>query len=124
MLSVTQKMFFGPLTNDKNRRLNDMNVRETLAIAPLVALVFVIGLFPNIFLSRMTETTEAIVERYREARAAFQGHAPDADPELQPRRGGPLEIGYPEDPQKKAEPAAPERGAEAMNAPRPAGGAP
>ena len=124
MLSVTQKMFFGPLTNDKNRRLNDMNVRETLAIAPLVALVFVIGLFPNIFLSRMNETTEAIVERYRDARAAFQGHAPDADPELQPRRGGPLEIGYPEDPHPKAQPAAPEGGAEAMNAPRPAGGRP
>jgi len=124
MLGVTQKMFFGPLTNDKNRHLNDMNVRETLAVAPLIALVFVIGFFPNIFLSRMTETTDAIVDRYRTARAASNGQGPDAEPVLQPRRGGPLEIGYPEDPHPKAEPAAPEGGAEAMNAARPAGGAP
>jgi len=123
MLSVTQKMFFGPLTNEKNRRLNDVNVRETVALAPLIALIFVIGFFPNIFLSRMTETTDALLQRYREARAAFQHRAPDADPELAPRRGGPLEIGYPEDPAPKAVPAAPEGGAEAMNAPLPAGGA-
>ena len=38
MLSVTQKMFFGPLTNPKNKRLSDLTVRETLALAPLVAL--------------------------------------------------------------------------------------
>jgi len=123
MLSVTQKMFFGPLNNEKNRRLNDVNVRETVALAPLIALIFVIGLFPNIFLSRMTETTESLIQRYREARAAYQARPVDASPELAPRRGGPLEIGYPEDPTAKPT-AAPEGGAEAMNAPRPAGGAP
>jgi len=123
MLSVTQKIFFGPLTNEKNRRLNDVNVRETLALAPLIALIFVIGLFPNIFLSRMNETTESLIQRYRDARAAYQARPADADPELAPRRGGPLEIGYPEDPGEKAQPA-PAGGTEAMNAPRPAGGAP
>jgi NADH-quinone oxidoreductase subunit M len=124
MLSVTQKMFFGPLTNDKNRGLNDINVRETIALAPLVALVFVIGFFPNIFLSRMSDTTEAIIGHYRDSRVAYQARSPNADAELQPRRGGPLEIGYPEDPSKKAEPAQPvDQGAQAMNGARPAGGA-
>jgi NADH-quinone oxidoreductase subunit M len=122
MLSVTQKMFFGPITNEKNRGLNDLNVRETLALAPFVALIFVMGFFPNIFLSRMSETTESIVSHYRDARAAYQGHGPNADAILVPRRGGPLEIGYPEDPTKKAEPPA-DSGAQAMNAARPAGGA-
>jgi NADH-quinone oxidoreductase subunit M len=123
MLSVTQKMFFGPLTNEKNRGLNDMNVRETLAIAPLVALVFVIGLFPNIFLSRMDETTDAIIARYRDSRSAYQALGTQADAELQPRRGGPLERGYPEDPKEKPAGGAPEGRAEAMNAARPAGDA-
>ena len=36
MLSVVQKMFFGPLTNPKNKHLPDINARETLALAPLV----------------------------------------------------------------------------------------
>ena len=43
MLSLVQKMFFGPLSNPKNKNLPDLNVRETLALAPLIALIFVIG---------------------------------------------------------------------------------
>jgi NADH-quinone oxidoreductase subunit M len=114
MLSVAQKMFFGPVTNDKNRGLNDLNVRETIALAPLVALVFVLGLFPNIFLSRMTDATDAVLSRYVSARRAWQTLGPDAEPILQPRRGGPYERGYPEGPEKPA--AAPDT-AQAMNAP-------
>jgi NADH-quinone oxidoreductase subunit M len=125
MLSVVQKMFFGPLTNDKNRGLNDLNVRESVALAPLVALVFVLGFFPNIFLSRMSDATNMLLDRFTEARKAYNALGPDADPVLQPRRGGPFERGYPEAPQKAA-PAGAEGSAEALNAPsaKMPGGAP
>ncbi len=53
MLGVVQKMFFGPLTNPKNKGLHDLNRREILVLAPLVAMIFVIGLFPNVFLDRI-----------------------------------------------------------------------
>jgi NADH-quinone oxidoreductase subunit M len=56
MLSVVQKMFFGPLTNPKNRNLPDLLPREALALAPLVLMIFVIGFFPSIFLDRMKDT--------------------------------------------------------------------
>jgi NADH-quinone oxidoreductase subunit M len=103
MLGVVQKMFFGPLTNQKNRGLNDLNVRETLALAPLVAMVFVIGFFPNVFLSRMTESAQAVVDRYNDGRQALNALGPGAsEPVLTPRRGGPLDVGYPEDPKPKA----------------------
>jgi NADH-quinone oxidoreductase subunit M len=116
MLGVVQKMFFGPLTNQKNRGLNDLNVRETLALAPLVAMVFVIGFFPNIFLSRMAEGAEAVVQRYNDGRTEFNRLGPDAtEPVLTPRRGGPLEIGYPENP--KPPPPAGAEAAQAMNQP-------
>jgi len=97
MLSVVQKMFFGPLDNPQNRRLKDMNVREVVAVAPLVGLIFVIGLFPNLFLSRMTDGVRAAIDRYENGVRAFR----EADPgrtraALMPRRGGPLERGYPE----------------------------
>src|SRR5206468_41040 len=52
MLSVVQKMFYGPLTHAKNMRLPDLTVRETLALAPLVVMIFFIGLFPSILLDR------------------------------------------------------------------------
>jgi NADH-quinone oxidoreductase subunit M len=116
MLGVVQKMFFGPLTNAKNRGLNDLNVRETLALAPLVAMVFVIGFFPNIFLSRMAESAQAVVERYNDQKFARNALGKDAtEPVLTPRRGGPLDVGYPENP-NPPKPAGAE-GAQALNQP-------
>jgi NADH-quinone oxidoreductase subunit M len=55
MLSVVQKMFFGPITKRENKHLSDINGRELVAVAPLIAMVFIIGFFPNIFLSRMKD---------------------------------------------------------------------
>ena len=53
MLGVVQKMFFGPITKDENRHLDDMTRREVLALTPFVILIFVIGLFPNLLLNPM-----------------------------------------------------------------------
>jgi NADH-quinone oxidoreductase subunit M len=104
MLSVVQKMFFGPLSNPKNAKLTDLNTRETIALAPLVALVFVIGLFPSIFLSRMKDSTDAVVQRLVEGRDAFRGTDPNSrEAKLRPRTGSPLEVGYPEPPGKDGE---------------------
>jgi NADH-quinone oxidoreductase subunit M len=46
MLRMYQRIFFGPITNKANEDLKDLNVRETLILAPLVVLVFWIGVFP------------------------------------------------------------------------------
>lgn len=55
MLSVVQKVFFGPVTRSENANLPDVNGRELVALAPLVAMVFIIGLFPQIFLSQIQD---------------------------------------------------------------------
>jgi NADH-quinone oxidoreductase subunit M len=103
MLGVVQKMFFGPLDNPKNKRLKDINVREVVALAPLIALIFVIGLFPNLFLSRMTEGVRTVVDRYQDGLRAYRDTDPEASKAtLAPRRGGPLERGYPEAPGEAA----------------------
>ena len=59
-------MFFGPLNNPKNKKLADLNPREIFVVAPLIVLIFVIGLFPNIFLERMTDAVNAFDARYRD----------------------------------------------------------
>jgi NADH-quinone oxidoreductase subunit M len=107
MLSVVQKTFFGPLSNPKNRALPDLNARESIALAPLVALIFVIGLFPSLLLSRMTESTDAVIERLVEQRKAFKDTSANAVASIRPRTGSPLEVGYPEPPGEKpvAEPS-------------------
>ena len=103
MLSVVQKMFFGPLTNPKNKRLKDVSPREIIAVAPLIALIFVIGWFPSLFTSRMTEGVETVIDRYRAHRSAWLDARDATFATIAPRRGGPLERGYPEDPKKKTD---------------------
>jgi NADH-quinone oxidoreductase subunit M len=118
MLSVVQRVFFGPLSNPKNKSLKDINVRETIAVTPLIALIFVIGLFPNLFLSRMGDGVSAVIERYTDSRKAYMESGDAELATLTPRQGGPLEHGYPEAPGKKDDAAAPTQ-AQALN-----GGAP
>jgi NADH-quinone oxidoreductase subunit M len=116
MLSVVQKTFFGPLTNPKNRALPDLNVRESVALAPLVALVFVLGLFPNLLLTRMEDSVASVLDRYQEGRRLHQEMpAEGGEAKLRPRRGGPLERGYPDSPEEAQ--AKTEQAAQAMNPP-------
>ncbi len=114
MLGVVQKMFFGPLTNPKNKRLKDVTPRELIAVVPLIAMIFVIGWFPTLFTSRMSEGVETVLDRYVSQRNEFVDSRDATLATLAPRRGGPVERGYPEDPKKKTEAAV-----EALN-----GGAP
>jgi NADH-quinone oxidoreductase subunit M len=60
MLGAVQKMFFGPLSKAENKSLSDINRRELLAVAPLIAMIFVIGFFPNIFLSRIQDACQRV----------------------------------------------------------------
>ncbi|MEZ4261293.1 MAG: NADH-quinone oxidoreductase subunit M [Polyangiaceae bacterium] len=55
MLTAVQKMFFGPITREENKRVPDINARELVAVAPLIIAIFVIGLFPNLLLSQMRD---------------------------------------------------------------------
>jgi hypothetical protein len=92
-------MFFGPLSNAANRGLPDLTVRETIALAPSLVLIFVIGLFPSIFLNQSGPSVGAIIEQYRDGRRAYQDMPEESEQAvLLPRRGGPLERGYPEAP--------------------------
>ncbi len=51
MLWMVKRVFFGEVSNNlKELSLPDLNLKESLALAPLVILVFVMGLFPNLFI--------------------------------------------------------------------------
>jgi len=104
MLSVVQRVFFGPLSNPKNKALPDLNVRESVALAPLIALIFVIGFFPNVFLDRTRAAVASVVQGYQDGRKAYMDMDPEATvAKLRPRQGGALETGYPEPPKPAGE---------------------
>ncbi len=60
LLWVLQKMVWGPLTNPKNKVLTDLNRREVTYLLPIVLMCFIMGLFPQMFISKM----EASVQRF------------------------------------------------------------
>jgi NADH-quinone oxidoreductase subunit M len=66
MLGMVQKMFFGPLNNPKNKGLKDISMRETVALAPLILCIFVLGLFPRLLLDTMTPSINAFHAQYRQ----------------------------------------------------------
>ncbi|MFO0565920.1 MAG: NADH-quinone oxidoreductase subunit M [Polyangiaceae bacterium] len=103
MLSLVQKVFFGPLSNPKNKGLPDLNVRETLALAPLIAMIFAIGLFPGVFLERTRASVQSVIDGYQEGRKAYMDMDPSGPAKLRPRKGGVLETGYPEPPKPAGE---------------------
>ena len=63
LLWMIQRVFFGRLTNDKNRGLKDLSYREIGLIAPLVFLMVFMGVYPKPFLDRSRDSVVAIQQR-------------------------------------------------------------
>ncbi len=85
MLVLYKRSFFGPITNDKNKDLEDLDRRELTALIPLVMIIVWLGVYPKpvlepidnsvkLLLTQMekkaisTETKEAIVISKKEAK--------------------------------------------------------
>ena len=63
LLWMVQRVFFGKITNDKNRRLSDLDWREIALIAPLLFLMVFMGVYPRPFLDASRESVTAIQKR-------------------------------------------------------------
>jgi NADH-quinone oxidoreductase subunit M len=63
LLWMVQRVFFGKVTNAKNRGLQDLSAREIGLIAPLVLLMVFMGVYPAPFLNRSKESVAAIQQR-------------------------------------------------------------
>ena len=65
MLSLIRKVFYGPVTNPKNKNLKDMNLREILILTTLVIVIFWIGIFPNFFLNKSKASMQHMITSYQ-----------------------------------------------------------
>ena len=72
MLWMFQRMFLGEVTNPKNRGLLDLSRREILIMAPLVILIFWIGLYPAPFLRLLSPSVEALASSLQAAAVALR----------------------------------------------------
>ena len=83
MLHAVLRMFWGPITHDENSSLSDINRRETIAVLPLLVMVFWIGLYPKFFLDKMNPSVDEFVTdftvRYYEGNRTSEAHLADFD---------------------------------------------
>ncbi|MGH9819324.1 MAG: proton-conducting transporter membrane subunit, partial [Pyrinomonadaceae bacterium] len=62
LLWLVQRVFFGKITNDKNRTLADLSWREIGLMIPLLFLMVFMGVYPKPFLNRSDASVKAIQE--------------------------------------------------------------
>jgi len=65
MLWLYQRMFFGEVTNEKNKLLPDLSMREWAYMLPLVLTSLWIGVYPSPFLRYIERPVNAVVKQIR-----------------------------------------------------------
>jgi NADH-quinone oxidoreductase subunit M len=71
MLWMFQRVYYGPVTHEENKRLPDLTVREWTVIGPLAVMAIVMGVLPTLFLKPMEPAVGRIVERLEQRRPAI-----------------------------------------------------
>jgi NADH-quinone oxidoreductase subunit M len=71
LLWMYQRVIFGPITHEANRRLRDLVPREWALVAPVVLFIVWIGVYPSTFTRPAQATVEALIALV-EAKAGFE----------------------------------------------------
>ena len=82
MLWMIRRVIFGPLNHPENQKLTDLNGREILILAPILALIVLMGVYPQPFLDRMKPSVDLTLKKVFAAQAtavAVHGLAQGAD---------------------------------------------
>ncbi len=61
MLSVYKSSFFGPVTNEENKKLKDLDRKETWSLVPLVLIVVWLGVYPKPVLAPIDNSVKAML---------------------------------------------------------------
>ena len=65
MLWLYQRMFFGEITNEKNKLLPDLNAREWAYMLPLVIMSLWIGMYPAPFIRYIEKPVNSVVKQIK-----------------------------------------------------------
>ena len=72
MLWLFRRVMFGEVTNEKNKTLTDMTARELVYMAPLIVMIFLIGVYPNPVVRKMDASVKNLVATMDKAKVARQ----------------------------------------------------
>ena len=62
MLWMFQRVMFGKITRPENEKLKDLNAREITILVPMVILIFLMGIYPKLFFSKMDASVEKFLK--------------------------------------------------------------
>ena len=77
LLWMVYKTFFGPLTNEANREMKDLNGREIGILVPMAALMLLLGFAPAPFLALSERGVESILQTVEAKRLAVEAASAD-----------------------------------------------
>jgi NADH-quinone oxidoreductase subunit M len=80
LLWMYQRVFFGEVTSERNRRLPDCNRREKLILVVIVLVILWMGIYPQPFLRRLDSSVARVVERVKPGTSQFAWRAPAVRP--------------------------------------------
>ena len=83
MLLLVERVFFGALSNEKNRLLPDLSLREWFVVTPLVVLIVAMGFMPQPFLDPARPSVDRLLSRF----ATVEQRLRDQDPGRAPTTG-------------------------------------
>ena len=67
LLWAYQRVWHGPVVKEENKHILDLDCREKLVIAPILAMIVLIGVYPKPFLDRMGPSLSNVVQRVQQA---------------------------------------------------------
>jgi NADH-quinone oxidoreductase subunit M len=76
MLWMVQRVFFGPVKHEENRKLQDLDLREILTMAPIVVFIFIMGIAPQPMLKRIEPSVNHFISVVTEGGEARMAGAP------------------------------------------------
>jgi len=65
MLWMFQRVMFGKITRPENEKLQDVSAREITVLVPMVIMIFLMGIYPKLFFSKMDVTVEKFLKDVR-----------------------------------------------------------
>jgi NADH-quinone oxidoreductase subunit M len=83
LLTMYQKLMFGPLDKPENRAVRDIHGAETWVFGLVIAAALVMGVWPQPILDRSEKSVQAFIANYRD-RLQDARRAPDAPPHVYP----------------------------------------
>ena len=76
ILWMYQRVIFGEITHEENRRLQDLNPREWAVLVPVIVFIVWIGVYPLAFTGKTEASVAALIAEVQSKASVSRGLSP------------------------------------------------